>query len=178
MKSTLPSLVGRLIDTVFQRRAADIVEPVTRTREAYLTYLEAKRTWLLDLEACTLKDWPDLDFAIRNKFRLQLFYDERTALRLEYLLRRDPTRFESVKSLSDISQQVDTSWNENDNTAASTDDRMYRDIEEQISCLKALENLPIGEPLAALEKTSEYARALRLLQEKMREIDTALGKNA
>ena len=178
MKSTPPNLVGRLIDSAFRRRAADIVDPVTRTREAYLAYLEAKRGWLLDLEACTLKDRPDLDFAVRNRFRLQLLYDERTALRLEYLLRRDPARFESVKSLSEISQRVDKNWNDNDNTAASTDDRMYRDIEEQISYLRSLENPSIGEPLAAVEKTSEYAQALRLLQEKMRAIDASLGKNA
>ena len=178
MKSTLPSFVGRFIDRVFRRRAADLVDPVARTREAYLAYLDAKRRWLLHLEACTLKDHLDLDFAVRNRFRLQLLYDERTALRLAILLRQDSARFESLKSLSEISQRVDKNWNDADNAAACIEDQMYRDIDEQISYLRTLENPSIGAPLAAVEKTSEYTQALRLLQKKMRAIDASLKNNA
>jgi len=44
--------------------------------------------------------------------------------------------------------------------------------------MRALENPSIHEPLAAVEKTSKYADALRLLQEKTPEIDPSLNKNA
>jgi len=126
---TLASLVDRLIQ-IFRRPAADIHDPVARTRDAYLAYLEAKRAWLLDLEIRTLRNRPELEFTVRNRFRLQLLYDKRTALRLEYLLRRDPRGFESVKSLSEISQQVEKNWNDIDNAVACTNDQIYQDIEE------------------------------------------------
>lgn len=109
---------------------------------------------------------------------MQLLYDERSAMRLQYFLRHDPSRLDIGGGLNALGKSLHEKWTESDTTSFVREDPQYAQVEEEIRLLRGQSWASIHEALAEVEKSPEYGKVLDEVQRRMREIDVFLRKYA
>ena len=97
-------------------------------------YLDAQRKFLVVLEQCSVKGWPDRRDALRTAFRLQELYCEREALRLRHLQNSnsDDSVWNSYTSISAMHKRLEEGWQASDEQELSKSDATYRALQARI----------------------------------------------
>lgn len=158
-------------DAVSGRRAALVLN-------AALQYVSAQRDFMVVLERCAIKGWPDKRDALRVAFRLQELYCEREALRLKHLenYSLDDAAWDSYTSIPRVRKRLEEEWEPNDEEALSKNCPVYVAIQKQIEQLKAGSD-PVGleGPFDMVKGDPELLAAARLFEERHRRLDRTLS---
>lgn len=145
-------------------------------RNIFLEYLECKRELFGIAEACSVKGWPDRKSAIRNAYKLQFLFTEREALRLAYLIESGGFDDTACVSVSKISERLLQNWTDGDEKALLEQEARYKEIAQEVSYTEAiLDKGALREPFDAAGHDPEYRAALRMIQQKIRELDARLA---
>jgi hypothetical protein len=144
-------------------------------------YLDAQREFLVVLERCSVKGWPDRREALRTAFRLQELYCERKALRLMHLQDcvSDDGAWNSYTSISAMHKRLEDEWQASEDQELSKSDATYRAIQAQIEELaSAVDSVGLEGPLSMMKGDPEYIAATRALSEEVRRLDRELAVDA
>jgi hypothetical protein len=145
-------------------------------REIFLKYLKATRDFTVSAERCSIKVSPGQTIALQNAFRLQLLFNDRDALRFEYLLRGDALEILEMKSLYAMSDRLRQGWGGVEESDLRETNLNYVDVLRQIELLEgSLDSIALEEPLNAVKRDSDYQEARRVIAEKIQKFHKQLS---
>jgi hypothetical protein len=148
----------------------------TIVRNTYREYLEWARSLLTLAETCSTKEWPDRKHVLLNVFRLQILYNEREALRFEYLLGSNASDIVTRKSLSGINERLLKDWSEAEEAGLKASNSTYRDVSREIDDLEGkTDSLTLDEPFQALTRNSIYRDARLAFAKKIQQLNEKLS---
>jgi hypothetical protein len=145
-------------------------------REAYREYLEWAKSLLTLAETTSISESPDQEPVLRKVFRLQILYNEREALRFEYLLRKCTSEFADFKSLSDVSKRLLKDWSDHDEDGTKLVHSNYTTVLQGIVELEGKTDSPsLDKPFQALTQNPNYRKARLAFAERIKELNESLG---
>jgi len=129
-------------------------------RATYREYLERAKSLLALAEKCSIQEWPDRTLVLQNVFRLQVLYNEREALRFEYLANGDMSDILTRRSLTGINERLIKDWTEGEEAGLRESNLTYRDVVRGIADLEGKADSPaLDEPFQTLTQNSTYREA-------------------
>ena len=145
-------------------------------REAYREYLEWAKSLLVLAETSSVTESHDSEHALRNVFRLQILYNEREALRFEYVLRNCPSEVADCRSLSDIGMRLLKDWSDNDESGIKSGNSNYKTVLLGIEELEGKTDSPsLDRPFQALTQNPNYRKARLAFAERIKKLNERLG---
>jgi hypothetical protein len=146
-------------------------------RETYREYLEWAKSLLMLAEKCSIKEWPDRTLALQKVFRLQILYNEREALRFEYLIKGDMPDIMTRKSLTRINERLIKEWTEAEEAGLRESNSTYRDLLRGIADLEGKADSPaLDEPFQTLTQNSDYRSARLAFANRIQELNEQLSR--
>jgi hypothetical protein len=144
-------------------------------RSVYREYLEWAKSLLVFAETSSTKEWPDRKHVLLNVFRLQILYNEREALRFEYLLESNTPDIVTWKSLSRVNERLIKEWTEVEETGLKESNSAYRDVLRGIEDLEGkTDSLALDQPFQALTRNASYRDARRAFAKKIQQLNEKL----
>lgn len=97
---------------------------------------------------------------LRNVFRLQTLFNQREALRFEYLIRNSSAEIAACRSLSCINERLLKGWSDGDEVTLKEGNSEYLGALREISTLEGKTDSPaLDEPFRALTQNASYRDA-------------------
>jgi hypothetical protein len=155
-----------------------IESQATIVRKTYREYLEWAKSLLMLAERCSTEEWPDRRLALQKVFRLQVLYNEREALRFEYLIKGDAPDIVTRKSLTGINERLIKEWTEVEEVGLRESNSTYGDVLRGISELEGKTDSPaLDEPFQTLTKNSSYRDARLAFANRIQKLNEQLNQH-
>lgn len=162
---------------MMSRHSKHTENQATIVRAIYREYLEWAKSLLMLAEKCSIKEWPDRTIALQKVFRLQVLYNEREALRFEYLIKGDMPDIVTWKSLTRINERLIKEWTEVEEAGLRESNSTYRDVLRGIADLEGKTNSPaLDEPFQALTQNSSYREARVAFANRIQKLNEQLSQ--
>jgi hypothetical protein len=146
-------------------------------QKTYREYLELAKSLLALSETCSIKEWPNRRTELSNAFKLQILYNEREALRFEYLLRNNDQELVTCRALSMIHDRLLKQWTATDETSIRESDLIYRDVLRGIQNLEGkTDSSSLNEPFQSLTRNALYQQARESFAERIKKFDEQLRR--
>jgi hypothetical protein len=148
----------------------------TIVRDAYREYLEWAKSLLTLAEKWSSEEWPDRRRELQNVFGLQILYNQREALRFEYLLESTAPDIVTWKSLSRINERLTKDWSEAEETGLKENNSTYKDVLQGIVDLEGKTDSPaLDQPFQALTRNANYRDARQTFAKKIQQLNEKLS---
>jgi hypothetical protein len=158
------------------------VKPETRAllvEGVFLRFIEARVEFILALERCTLKGWPDKRAAIRSNTHLQQLFYELLSLRLKHIVLRsasDDSGWNEYTSTEKVHVRVQDGWSEDEEQALRLCDNAYAQIQSEILKVKATADpSALDGPFAMVKRDPELLSAWSRLNNTVLALDRELS---
>jgi len=165
------TVVSRFCSSPTENRAINVVD-------AYVEYLNALKELHTEVERLARKGWPELRSELHTAFEIQRLYAERALLRLEILGRRNSEVLSGAKKFSEISEMIEDANFVVQDASLSDRGSRYCAVQEEIDRLKTINISSVDEPIAALQKDSEWLKASERFCKKLTEIESRIGRSS
>jgi len=145
--------------------------------QAFREYGQSKREFFALAEICSVRGWPDRKAVVQNAFKLQILFNQREEMRLQFLLSRHAPEVARYKSVSEMSNRLTEHWSEDDEAGIAATSSRYRDILHEIEAQQAsLDSDALTGPFQHAQRDPEYLHARQALQDKLRYLDDQLSR--
>jgi hypothetical protein len=105
-----------------------------------------------------------------------MLYNEREAMRFEYLLRNNHQEVVSCRSLSAIHERLLNQWNAAEETGIRESDSVYRGVLQGIQSLEGkTDSSSLNEPFQSLTQNALYQTAREDFAKRIKKLDKQLG---
>jgi hypothetical protein len=147
--------------------------------DVFRRFIEARVEFILALERCAFKGWPDRRAAIRSNTHLQELFYELLSLRLKHLVLRndsDDIGWNEYTSTEKVHVRVQDGWSEDEEQALRLRDKVYAQIQSEILKVKTATDPPaLDGPFAMVKRDPELLSAWSRLNNTVLALDRELS---
>jgi hypothetical protein len=142
-------------------------------------FIEARVEFILALERCALKGWPDRRAAIRSNTHLQELFYELLSLRLKHLVLRsasDNIGWSEYTTTEKVHVRVQDGWSEDEEQALRLCDKVYAQMQSEILKVTAATEPPaLDGSFAMVKRDPELLSAWSRLNNSILALDRELS---